>query len=64
VLYPGALFRASVPCPLISVAIEGVCTRIMSYLAEGEPEIGMSIKARFNTENPTHKILDLSWVPA
>jgi len=64
VIYPGALFRASVPCPLISVEIEGVCTKLMSYLAEGEPEIGMPIKARFNTENPTHTILDLSWVPA
>lgn len=64
VIYPGALFRASVPCPLISVEIEGVCTKLMSYLSEGTPEIGMPIKARFNTENPTNTILDLSWVPA
>ena len=64
VLYPGAPFRASTPCPLISVEIEGVCTKLMSYMKEGEPEIGMPVKAVFNTENPTNTILDLSWVPA
>lgn len=64
VLYPGAPFRASVPCPLISVEIEGVCTKLMSYLSEGKPEIGLPIKAVFNTANPTHTILDLSWIPA
>lgn len=63
VLYPGAPFRASVPCPLISVEIEGVCTKLMSYLSQGKPEIGMPVRAVFNTENPTHTILDLSWVP-
>ena len=63
VLYPGAPFRASTPCPLISVEIEGVCTKLMSYLKEGDPEIGMPVKAVFNTENPTNTILDLSWVP-
>jgi uncharacterized OB-fold protein len=64
VLYPGAPFRAGVPCPLISVDIEGVCTKLMSYLKEGEPEIGMPIKAVFNRSAPTHTILDLAWVPA
>jgi len=64
VLYPGAPFRATTPCPLISVNIEGVCTKRMSYLKEGEPEIGMPIKAVFNTESPTNTILDLAWVPA
>jgi len=64
VLYPGAPFKLSIPCPLISVDIEGVCTKLMSYLKEGEPEIGMPIKAVFNTENPTNTILDLAWVPA
>lgn len=64
VIYPGASFRASVPCPLISVEIEGVCTKLMSYLSQGKPEIGMPIKAVFNTEKPTNTILDLSWVPA
>ena len=64
VLYPGAPFRASTPCPLISVEIEGVCTKIMSYLKEGEPEMGMPVKAVFNTDAPTNTILDLAWVPA
>ncbi len=64
VLYPGAPFRASTPCPLISVEIEGVCTKLMSYLKEGEPEIGMPVKAVFNTDTPTNTILDLAWVPA
>ncbi len=64
VLYPGFYFRASIPCPLISVELEGVCTKLMSYLKEGKPEIGMPIKAVFNTEKPTNTILDLAWVPA
>ncbi len=64
VLYPGAPFRASIPCPLISVELDGVCTQLMSYLKEGNPEIGMPVKAVFNTEKPTNTILDLAWVPA
>ena len=64
ILYPGAPFRASIPCPLISVEIEGACTKLMSYMKEGTPEIGMPIKAVFNTGNPTNTILDLTWVPA
>jgi len=63
VLYPGSNFRLSTPCPLISVEIEGVCTKLMSYLKEGEPEIGLPIRAVFNTQDPTHTILDLAWVP-
>lgn len=63
ILYPGAGFRLSVPCHLISVEIEGVCTRMMSYLSEGEPEIGMALQAVFNTGAPTNTILDLSWRP-
>ncbi|MFC1461620.1 Zn-ribbon domain-containing OB-fold protein [Verrucomicrobiota bacterium] len=63
VLYPGNGFRLSTPCPLISVEIEGVCTKLMSYLKEGEPAVGLPIKAVFNTEEPTYTILDLAWVP-
>lgn len=62
--YPGSHFKLSTPCPLISVSLEGVCTKLMSYLREGKPEIGMRIRAWFRTENPTHTILDLAWVPA
>lgn len=64
--YPGAGFKASVPCPLISVEIPGVCTKFMSYLSEfgeGEPHIGMPVRPVFNTEHPTYSILDISWVP-
>jgi len=64
VLYPGMGFRLSTPCPLISVEIDGVCTKLMSYLKEGDPVIGMPVKAEFNTKDPTYTILDLAWVPA
>ena len=61
--YPGSSFKLSTPCPLISVSLEGVCTKMMSYMKEGKPEIGMKVKAWFRTENPTNTILDLAWVP-
>lgn len=63
---PGAGFKGTVPCPLISVEIPGVCTKMMSYLSEfgeGEPYIGMPIRPVFRTERPTRTILDLSWIP-
>ena len=64
--YPGAGFKGTVPCPLISVEIPGICTKLMSYLAEfgeGEPYIGMPVRPVFRTKRPTRTILDLSWVP-
>ena len=64
VTYPGELFRAKPPVNLISVEIEGVCTKPMSYMKEGTPSFGLPIKAVFETENPTNTILDLAWVPA
>ena len=64
VSYPGAPFRLPDGTPLISVEIDGVCTKLMSWLKDGKPEMGMPVKAVFNTENPTHTILDLAWVPA
>ncbi|KKL81272.1 hypothetical protein LCGC14_1996410 [marine sediment metagenome] len=63
VLYPGSGFRLSSPCPLISIEIPGVCTKLLSYLKEGEARIGLPVKAVFNTEDPTYTILDLAWVP-
>ena len=36
---------------------------MMSYLKEGQPRIGMKIKAVFNMEHPTNTILDLAWIP-
>lgn len=61
--YPGSNFKLCTPCPLISVSLEGVCTKMMSYLKEGRPAIGMSVRAWFRTAHPTHTILDLAWVP-
>ena len=64
VKYPGELFKLAAGTALISVELEGVCTKFMSYMKEGTPEIGMSVKAVFNTEKPTHTVLDVAWVPA
>lgn len=64
VKYPGELFKLPAGTPLVSVEIEGVCTKLMSWLKEGTPEIGMKVKAVFNTAKPTNSILDLAWVPA
>lgn len=64
---PGAGFKGSVPCTLISVDIPGTCTKFMSYMSEcgeGEPYIGMPVRPAFNTKDPTYTILDVSWVPA
>ena len=61
--HPGAFNRVPFPCHLISVEIEGCSTIMMSYLLDGEPEIGLPIEPRFNTTNPTYSILDLHWVP-
>lgn len=64
VKYPGELFKLPAGTPLISVELDGVCTKLMSWLKEGKPEIGMKVKAVFNTKNPTNSILDLAWLPA
>jgi len=64
VTYPGELFRLPPGTPLISVELDGVCTKLMGWLKEGKPEFGMKIKAVFNTQHPTNTILDLAWVPA
>jgi uncharacterized OB-fold protein len=64
ITYPGELFRAEAPVHLISVELEGVCTKLMSYMWESTPEFGLPVKAKFHTDNPTNTILDLCWVPA
>lgn len=64
VKYPGELFKLPPGTNLISVELEGVCTKVMSWLKEGTPQFGMAVKAVFNTERPTNTILDLAWVPA
>ena len=62
--YPGELFKLPPETPLISVDIEGVCTKLMGWLKERTPEFGMPVKAVFNTKKPTNTILDLAWIPA
>jgi uncharacterized OB-fold protein len=64
VKYPGELFKLPAGTPLISVELEGVCTKLMGWMKEGAPQFGMPVKAVFNTERPTNTILDLAWVPA
>ena len=64
VKYPGELFKLPTGTQLISVEIEGVCTKLMSWMKEGTPQMGMKVKAVFNTKAPTNTILDLAWVPA
>lgn len=63
VKYPGELFKLPPGTPLISVELDGVCTKLMSWLKEGTPKIGMAVRAVFNTVKPTNTILDLAWVP-
>ena len=58
------LVRAEAPVHLISVELEGVATKLMSYMWEGTPSFGLPIKAKFHTDKPTNTILDLCWVPA
>lgn len=64
VKYPGELFKLPAGTPLISVELDGVCTKLMSWLKDGHPTIGMAVRAVFNTQRPTRTILDLAWVPA
>ncbi len=62
--YAGIGIEMTTPYWQIDVAIEGVDTVFKGYLAEGKPYTGMPVKAVFRTENPTHTILDVYWVPA
>lgn len=70
VKYPGELFKLPAGTPLISVELDGVCTKLMSWLkpSKGDPaggptpKIGKPVRAVFNTESPTNSILDLAWV--
>jgi uncharacterized OB-fold protein len=62
--YAGIGIEMTTPYWQIDVAIKGVNTIFKGYLAHGKAEIGMKVKAQFRTENPTHTILDVYWVPA
>lgn len=60
----GAFSVLDKPIKFINIEFEGVSTILMSYLALGEPEIGMRVVPIFKTIDPTYTILDLAWVPA
>lgn len=61
--YPGAFNKLPLPCHLISVEVQGAITVLMSYLVNGEPQIGLKVRPLFNTQKPTYTILDLCWEP-
>ena len=58
----GAFNSLATPIKFINVEFTGVATILMSYLSVGEPAIGVSLLPIFRTTDPTHTILDLSWV--
>ncbi len=59
----GAFNVLDKPIKFINIEFDGVATILMSYLAIGDPEIGMRVVPIFRRVNPTYTILDLSWVP-
>ncbi len=59
----GAFNLLDKPIKFINIEFDGVCTILMSYLAVGEPEIGMRVVPIFQKLDPTYTILDLAWVP-
>ncbi len=61
--YAGVGIEMKTPYWQVDVEIKGVDTIFKGYLAEGKPYIGMPVKAVFRTQNPTHTILDVCWVP-
>jgi uncharacterized OB-fold protein len=63
VVYSGVGLELTTPYWQIDVAIPGLATIPKSYLAHGEPYLGMPVEARFRTEEPTNTVLDYCWVP-
>jgi hypothetical protein len=59
----GAFNELDVPIKFINIEFDGVCTILMSYLSDGEPEMGKKVVPIFRTKSPTYTITDLSWVP-
>jgi uncharacterized OB-fold protein len=59
----GAFNILDKPIKFINVEFDGVCTIFMSYLAVGDPEIGMKVVPIFQTKDPTYTILDICFVP-
>jgi uncharacterized protein len=59
----GAFNFLDKPIKFINVEFDGVCTILMSYLAVGEPKMGMKVVPVFKRQDPTFTILDLCFVP-
>jgi uncharacterized protein len=59
----GAFSLLNKPIKFINIEFDGVCTILMSYLAIGEPKMGMRVIPIFQTLDPTYTILDMAWVP-
>ncbi len=59
----GAFNMLDKPIKFINIEFEGVCTILMSYLAVGDPKMGMRVLPIFQKKDPTYTILDLAWVP-
>jgi uncharacterized OB-fold protein len=59
----GAFNVLPTPIKFINIEFDGVPTILMSYLAVGEPAIGMRVIPIFRKVDPTYTITDLSWVP-
>jgi len=59
----GAFNILNKPIKFINIEFDGVPTILMSYLAVGDPKIGMRVVPAFQKLDPTFTILDLTWVP-
>jgi len=59
----GAFSLLDTPIKFVNVEFDGVCTIFMSYLAAGDPEIGMRVVPVFRKQDPTFTILDICFVP-
>ena len=59
----GAFNSLDKPIKFVNVEFDGVSTILMSYLAVGEPAMGMKVVPAFRRQDPTFTILDLCFVP-
>jgi uncharacterized protein len=59
----GAFNTLDKPIKFINIEFDGVATILMSYLAVGEPKMGLRVVPIFKKTDPTYTILDLAWVP-
>ncbi len=59
----GAFSLLDKPIKFINIEFESAVTILMSYLAVGDPEIGLKVVPIFRKMDPTYTILDLAWVP-